>query len=272
MNRNPICYVVVGPRVRGKFNVERAKALGVPNGPLRGQLTQGKTITFTVTDTVTGEDGVKTQVPRTVTVTPEECMGEPEPPCVAIVLDVPTKEHIPSLVQQFKDTPLFSKLQSRERREHVVRVLFHHTGDGVLEDLSYIEFMKGFGEDVHHVVGSRGYCPNTVTFTNAATNQLRLNRLDEDIFPVQHFEIEAPRTLSGMHTRFDPAHLHLIAIYHRYPQPPDQYPPHDLEHESRHPPSYSSCQRSHCSGSRGTQSIPQSALHGGYQSQLLPVS
>ena len=44
------CYVCVGPKVRGRFDSEKAKELGIPNGPLRRDLTQGKTVTFEVND------------------------------------------------------------------------------------------------------------------------------------------------------------------------------------------------------------------------------
>jgi ribonuclease Z len=62
-------YIVVGPRVRGKFDVKRADELGL-YGPLRGRVARGETITFTV------DDGTGGKVQRTVR--PEDCMGEHE--------------------------------------------------------------------------------------------------------------------------------------------------------------------------------------------------
>lgn len=70
-----MCYVCVGPRQRGKFNVEKAQELGVPRGPIRSLLTRGETITFEVRD---GRGG---KIQRTVR--PEECLGESENPRVA---------------------------------------------------------------------------------------------------------------------------------------------------------------------------------------------
>lgn len=67
---NKLCYVCVGPKVRGKFDVEKATQLGVPKGRIRGQLTQGHTITFMV------DDGKGGQVERTVR--PEEIVSPPE--------------------------------------------------------------------------------------------------------------------------------------------------------------------------------------------------
>ena len=62
-------YIVVGPRVRGKFDVKRAEELGL-YGPLRGRVVRGETVTFTV------DDGTGAKVQRTVK--PEDCIGEHE--------------------------------------------------------------------------------------------------------------------------------------------------------------------------------------------------
>lgn len=62
-------YIVVGPQVRGKFDVKRAEELGL-YGPLRGMVARGETVTFTV------DDGAGGSVQRTVR--PEDCIGEHE--------------------------------------------------------------------------------------------------------------------------------------------------------------------------------------------------
>lgn len=65
-----LCYICVGPRVRGRFHADKAKALQIPRGPLMGKLTKGETITFTV------DDGKGGKVERTVK--PEDCVDPPE--------------------------------------------------------------------------------------------------------------------------------------------------------------------------------------------------
>ena len=67
-----LCYVLVGPTGRGRFDVAKAEALGVPRGPVRGQLTKGETITFSV------DDGHGNKIERTVK--PEDVVGPPEVP------------------------------------------------------------------------------------------------------------------------------------------------------------------------------------------------
>lgn len=73
-DKETLCYVCVGPRVRGKFDAKKAISLQIPKGPLRGKLAKGETITFMV------DDGKGGQEERTVR--PEECVGPSEAPMV----------------------------------------------------------------------------------------------------------------------------------------------------------------------------------------------
>lgn len=74
-SKQSICYIVEGPRVRGKFDLTKAVALGLKAGPLRSQITRGETVTFMV------DDGKGGEVERTVQ--PEDCIGPSEPPHVS---------------------------------------------------------------------------------------------------------------------------------------------------------------------------------------------
>lgn len=81
---NPtLAYIVVGPRVRGKFDVEKAAALGLPLGQIRSRLTRGETVSFMAEDGL-GQGG---KVERFVR--PEDCIGEIESPGVS----TPSKQH-----------------------------------------------------------------------------------------------------------------------------------------------------------------------------------
>ncbi|KAG6877546.1 hypothetical protein C0993_006239 [Termitomyces sp. T159_Od127] len=186
-----LAYVVVGPRIRGKFNAKAAEELGVPSGPLRAQLTRGNSVT--VKSMVDGE-----MVERTVR--PEDCIGESESPGVVIILDIPTVEHIPALIAAFKD-PFYAKFRSHrpeDLQDHAVRSVFHLLGKDVLEEPRYIEFMDGFSPNTHHVISSREHSPDPVTFTSAAFSQLRMNRLDSDMFPIPHYSLSPKRDLNSI--------------------------------------------------------------------------
>jgi hypothetical protein len=67
-----LTYVVVGPSVRGKFDVEKSLALGVPKHQ-RSKLTNGETITVTVKE---GDETIQRVVQ------PQDCIGPSETPAV----------------------------------------------------------------------------------------------------------------------------------------------------------------------------------------------
>ncbi|KAF5351284.1 hypothetical protein D9758_007983 [Tetrapyrgos nigripes] len=213
-----LTYVIVGPRIRGKFDAAKAKELQVPNGPCRLDLTRGQAITFTVM-----ENG--TEVTRTVR--PEEVVGPSEVPSVVIIADVPTPGHIPSLVSSFSGSPFYSKFRSNrpeDLQDHVVRVIYHICGEGVLEDERYLDFMRGFGPQVHHVVASKEYCSNPVTFTSAAFHQLRLSKLDPDIFVIPKYSLTPKKDIKAIPNlppSVTPMEANIIASM-RPPAPPSK--------------------------------------------------
>jgi ribonuclease Z len=206
MRDGSTAYIVVGPRIRGKFDVKRAEELGL-FGPLRGRVARGETVTFTV------DDGTGVKVQKTVR--PEDCLGESEtkkvrPPILAlrycterlykviIILDVPTPDHIESLVSAFS-TPAYSPFRVKmpeHRKDYVVHVIYHLLGSDVLEDERYKSFMNGFDSDTQHLISSPDHNPDPLTFTSAGLSQLRLNQLDSEMFPLPYFRATPRKDLS----------------------------------------------------------------------------
>ncbi|KAF8901546.1 hypothetical protein CPB85DRAFT_1323393 [Mucidula mucida] len=184
-----LSYIVVGPRYRGKFDALKAAELKIPNGELRSALTLGKTITFEVT-----EDGKTFQ--RTVRA--DEIVAPSEPPQVIIILEVPSVAHIPSLVATFKESPFYSKFRRSPDADLNLRCIFHTCGPGVLEDPRYTAFMNSFHDKCHHVIASREHCPDPVTFTSAAFQQLRLRGLDSEIFAVPKYSLELAKDFKAI--------------------------------------------------------------------------
>jgi len=72
-----LAYIIVGPKIRGKFDAKKADELGL-KGRLRGLVANGTTVTFTTTDT-----GGK-EIERTVK--PEDCVGPGENPAVCLLI------------------------------------------------------------------------------------------------------------------------------------------------------------------------------------------
>lgn len=71
--RATLAYAVVGPRVRGKFDVKRAEVLGLKAGPLRARVARGETVI------VMGQDGVERSVG------PSDVIGTSENPGVGFL-------------------------------------------------------------------------------------------------------------------------------------------------------------------------------------------
>ncbi|KAH9053195.1 hypothetical protein EDB87DRAFT_1815754 [Lactarius vividus] len=199
-------YIVVGPRVRGKFDAKRAEELGL-YGPLRGKVARGESVTFTV------DDGTGGTLQRTVK--PEDCVGEHETTkvrplgplqsnvlskCVKVVmiLDVPTPDHIESLVSAFA-TPAYSNFRLKtpdSRKDYAVHAIYHLLGSGVLEDERYKSFMNGFSDDTQHLICSPDHNPDPLTFTSAGLSQLRLSQLDPEMFPLPYYSTTPRKELS----------------------------------------------------------------------------
>lgn len=244
--RATLAYAVVGPRVRGKFDVKRAEVLGLKAGPLRARVARGETVI------VVGEDGVERSVG------PRDVVGTSEDPGVVLILDAPSTAHIPSLVKGF-ESGAFSKYWGKgsEKKDHALRVVFHLCGNDVFEHEQYKAFMKKFEDNVHHIVASRDHVPDPITFTSAAFNQLRLNHLDSDIFPVPKYSLEAKKTLNStdLPSNIDCMRAHTM-IDIRPPRPPLRDPEaeaHDLFHPavlSGEPPSLSDAARTQFSEAR----------------------
>ncbi|KAH7882444.1 hypothetical protein F5I97DRAFT_1961874 [Phlebopus sp. FC_14] len=216
-----MAYAIVGPRVRGKFDADKALALGLKRGPLRSQLIKGQTVTIKI------DDGKGNTVDRIIK--PEDCIGEGIRSTVVLILDTPTLEHIPGLLSGFFNSGPFAKYRWKESSgpdDHIVRAVFHLCGDGVLEDDQYKSFMNEFGPETHHIIASRKHLPNPVSFTSVAYSQLRLNQLDPDIFPIHKFACKAEKNLSdivGLPASIFPMRANMSISMHP-PRSPTQLP------------------------------------------------
>ncbi|KAF9038581.1 hypothetical protein BJ165DRAFT_1352473 [Panaeolus papilionaceus] len=226
-----LAYIIVGPQSRGRFDSKKAEELGI-FGQDRAKLTKGISVEVKIKD---GDQMV------TRTVQPEEIIGKPDPAAVVAVLDIPSPDHIPSLCSSFKSSDLYQKFWNEEPSaprpaEHIVRTVYHFLGDGVLEDERYKKFMHGFGTDAHHFVTSREHSPDPLTFTSAGYNQLRLNKLDETMFPIPKHSMVARKPISSI-SGLPPNTQTLSAHHHTQLRPfaPPIFSPESEAHDNFHP-------------------------------------
>ncbi|PPQ65164.1 hypothetical protein CVT24_011027 [Panaeolus cyanescens] len=221
-----LSYIILGPKSRGKFDVKKAEELGI-FGVNRRNLINGTPIEVQIKD----GDQVTTRM-----VQPEEVLGKPEPAMVVAVFDIPSPDHIPSLCNSFRTNTFYQRFWSEDgsavqSSEHIVRTVYHFLGDGVLEDERYKQFMRGFGPNVHHLVTSREHSPDPLTFTTAGYNQLRLNKLDEVMFPIPKHSMVPRKEISSIPGL--PPHTQALSAHHHTQLRPFSPPVYSPESEAR---------------------------------------
>ncbi|TFK47540.1 hypothetical protein OE88DRAFT_1665716 [Heliocybe sulcata] len=210
-----LSYLVIGPRVRGKFNAARAAELGL-EGRDRSRVAKGETVTITASlpDGTTEKRVVK----------PEDILGESDPAGVVLILEIPSAQHIPSLLAELRSG--MCKRVIGDTKEYRVHAVVHTLGDGVLDggegEKAWKQLLSVFAETTHHIVSSPKHSADRITFKTAAYTQLRLNQLDPQMFPLQKFSLEPEAALSSISNL--PSSVHpllpdtLISI--RPPKPP----------------------------------------------------
>ncbi|KAJ1677054.1 hypothetical protein EV182_006972, partial [Spiromyces aspiralis] len=179
-----VCYIFRGPVVPGKFNVEAAKALGIPPGPLYSRLHSGHDVTL--------EDGRVIQ--------PHQVVGAPKPPSIFLVIDCPSAKYINSLVTSPQWQGFYSSA-ARNPDSGYPALIIHLAGEGVLEDPRYIDWMRRFDFSTQHIVCSQDYCGDGNPYQKHAALQANLARLDSSVFVVPQGEPAPKRSIAELATR-----------------------------------------------------------------------
>ena len=158
-------YVFKTPSIPGKLDVKKAKELGIPRGPLYGDLKQGKSITFQ--HPTSNED---------VVVHPHQVIGPTTPGVIASVIYCPNisvlkkLEKHPDLVKYFKAKNHISNTDSMSSLE----VMVHMTPKEIIDSNEYRSWLKNFCPDVEHIILNSGEV-NGVSVNN-------INGVDESPF------------------------------------------------------------------------------------------
>lgn len=158
-----ISYIIRPWPRRGKFDTEKAKALGVPYGPVRSQLARGQNITL---------DSGKV-------ITPDMVIGEPREGSGFVVVDLPTDDYVKPLVSR-------AEWQDKTLMENVTAVIWI-LGPGVSNNAELRSFI-GAQTELQHVFASPDVCPNELAFESSAASAVHLAQMDIDNFPIPHFD------------------------------------------------------------------------------------
>lgn len=156
-----VAFVVETKPKRGKMILQQCLDIGVPVGPMLGQLQAGQSVTL--------EDGRL--------ITPAMVQENPEPPPIFAVIECPNENFIDSLLE----SDIFNQLKSNDR----FVLMVHLSSQKVFESEKYQKFLSGF----ENLPNLKNLIMNeTSTAINhsaeAFRNQLKLNLVDEKIFPL----------------------------------------------------------------------------------------
>ncbi|CCH43024.1 Zinc phosphodiesterase [Wickerhamomyces ciferrii] len=145
------CYTIQFKPVRGKFQIDKAKELGIPKGKLFAQLASGKEITL--------ENGT--------VIRPDQVLSEPRHFQPILIIDIPSMEYLESALSN--------------RWPENTGYVYHLLGKDIdISDETYAKFIESFGPNCQHSISHPLYCPDSVVFESSAIAVLKLKALMKD--------------------------------------------------------------------------------------------
>ncbi|WIA11634.1 hypothetical protein OEZ85_011737 [Tetradesmus obliquus] len=178
--------------IPGKFNPKKAAELGVPRGPMLGELQRGIAVT----------------IPNGKVIQPHEVMDTPATPGACLLLvDCPSAAYLPGLQQQQQLLALqqeAAQLQLQQAPD-VVDAFGSSSGDSeqvaptkkfivihlgpadVTNSEPYKSWVAGFGPAVQHLMVSSD-SQRSPTVLRAAVLQAQLNAIEPEVFSLQGFQ------------------------------------------------------------------------------------
>ncbi|KAJ2521406.1 hypothetical protein H4217_001424 [Coemansia sp. RSA 1939] len=179
-----LSFILEGPVVAGKFDLNAAVALGLPPGPLYSRLKSG--------ESVVGPNGN--------TIHPSQCVGPPTPGSIVIIIDCPSVDYIESLIANPKFTPFLEEGAENKSRQSQLAIIVHGLGPGVSQDKRYQDWARRFPAHVHHVVSSPELVPDTNPFQRHLRVQAAIAAVDNNTFVLPQSSSASDLPLSSFMT------------------------------------------------------------------------
>lgn len=158
-SHSAMSYIIRCQQRRGKFLVEKAKALNLPVGPLRNDLARGLDVQL--------KDGT--------IITPEMVLDKARDGKGVVVADLPSQDYIHGLVGR----PEWKAVEVMTGVEAVIWIL----GSGVSQNEELQNFIHDH-KHLKHIISSPDHCPNYLAFSSSAAVSSRLNQLDPLRYPI----------------------------------------------------------------------------------------
>lgn len=153
-------YICKLADVRGKFNPDRAKELGLEKGPMYKLLTAGESVT----------------APNGRVIHPSDVIGETRLGPTFIVMECPDAEHISAVTSH----PKLQKEYFSSLGQELVLVV-HISPLEVLQDDDYCQWAASFGESTRHLILNESVCPSEIGFRASMKIQYPLYLMNPDV-------------------------------------------------------------------------------------------
>jgi ribonuclease Z len=134
-----VCYACHTADTPGKFDMKKARSLGVTPGPNCGLLVKGQSITL----------------PNGNVVNPSDCIAPAESGPIFLVVECPSTRYLHLLTTSAGFSPYFTTSSSSSSSPpSSVECIFHFSPPEVLITTQYQEWMTKFGENTQHVIAN----------------------------------------------------------------------------------------------------------------------
>ncbi|GAA5944075.1 tRNase Z [Sporobolomyces koalae] len=222
-----ICYLAVGPQQQGRFLPAEAIKRGIKEGKNFARLKNGERVWVPTASAADAAQSViepthleenrkkESRKERTIRlqeekkrqqafeasiidgegegywVTPEECMGPGQNASAFLVLNIPSPAYLSSLEMQMSPA-LLDQAQLGGSTE--LCTVFYLVGRGVVSDARFQRYLQtlksSLAPEVSHLITSADHVDNgkdEITFGPAALLNLRLSKLDSEVFPIPKY-------------------------------------------------------------------------------------
>ncbi|KAK7325162.1 hypothetical protein VNO77_29289 [Canavalia gladiata] len=163
-----VVYVCELPEIKGKFDPEKAKALGLKPGPKYRELQLG--------------NSVKSDH-QNIMVHPCDVMGPSVPGPVVLLVDCPTESHLEALLSVQSLVSYGDQMSNLPEADKSVTCVIHLTPASVISCSNYQKWMKKFSSAQHIMAGHEKKNLKIPVLKSSARIATRLNYLCPQFFP-----------------------------------------------------------------------------------------
>lgn len=178
MNNYSTNYLIEFLPARGRFDINKAKALNIKPGRIFSELTNGKTVTL--------EDGR--------IIEPSQVVGQPRYFNKVLVLDIPTKETLTNLSKFLKDENANQTFKANWKNLNLV---YYFVDDSINVKGGEFEILVSFLKDElnvkNHVVSHKDYTNNKINFKRTTELTMQLKSLQPNNYQLPIFLLKTKK-------------------------------------------------------------------------------